>query len=53
MTSERQTVHIVTTFYWGEKYYGPPKKGIHTSNNFTDKNQFKPMIKYIAEVGIL
>ena len=53
MTSGKQTVHNVTTIYWGEKFYGPPKKGIHTSNNFTDKNQFKPMIKNIAEVGII
>ena len=43
----------VTSIYWGVKFYGPPKKGFHTSNNFTDKNQFKPMIKRIAEVGII
>ena len=47
-------MHNVTTIKnWGEKCYGPSKKGIHTSNNFTDKNQFKPMIKSIAEVGII
>ena len=40
MPSGKQTVHNDTTIYWGEKVYGPPKKGIHTSNNFTDKNQF-------------
>ena len=53
MTSWKQTVHNVTTIYWGEKCYGQPKKGIHISNNFTDKNQFKPMIKSIVEVGMI
>ena len=53
MTSGNQTVQNVTTIYRGEKFYGPPKMGIHTSNNFTDKNQFKPMIKNIAQVGII
>ena len=53
MTSGNQTVHNFTAIYWGEKVYGPPKKGIHTSNNFTDKTKFKPMIKSIAEVGII
>ena len=53
MASEKQTVHNVTTIYWGEKNYGPPKKGIHTCNNFTDKNGFKTMIKSIAKVGII
>ena len=37
MTSGKQTVQNVTTIYWGEKFYGPTKKGIYTSNNFTDK----------------
>ena len=46
-------MHNVTAIYFGEKFNGPPKKGIHTSNNFTDKNKFKPMIKGIAEVGII
>ena len=53
MTSGNLTVHNVTAIYWGEKCYGPPKKGIHTSNNFSDKNQFKQMIKSIAEVGVI
>ena len=53
MTSGKQTVQNVYTIYWGEKFYGPLKKGIHTCNNFTDKNQFKPMTKSIAEVGII
>ena len=29
------------------------KKGIHTGNNFNDKNQLKAMIKSIAKVGII
>ena len=37
MTPGKQTVHYVTTIYWDKKLYGPPKKGIHTGNNFTDK----------------
>ena len=41
MTSGKQTVHNVTTIYWSEKFYGPPKKGIHTGNDLNDKNQFK------------
>ena len=45
MTSRKQTVHNFTSMYWSEKLYGPPKKVIHTSNKFTDKNQIKPMIK--------
>ena len=53
MTSGKQTVHNVTTIYWGEKIYGPLKKGILISNKFTDENQFKPMIKSIAKVGII
>ena len=52
MTSGRQTVHNFTTIYWSEKLYGP-QKGIHTSNNFSDKNQIKPLIKSSAEVGIM
>ena len=53
MTSGKQTVHNVPTIYRGETFYGPPKKGIHTCNNFTDKNQFKPIIKSIADVVII
>ena len=53
MTSGKQTVHNVTTINWGVKFYGPPKKGAHTSYYFTDQNQFKPMIKRIGEVGII
>ena len=53
MTSGKQTLHNVTTIYWGETIYDQLKKGIHTSNKFTDKNQFKPMIKSIAKVGII
>ena len=45
-------MHTVTTIYWDEKLYGPPKKGSHTSNNFTDKNQFRPRIQNIADVGM-
>ena len=26
MTSGKQTVHTVTTIYWGEKFYGQPKR---------------------------
>ena len=25
MTSGKQTVHNITTIYWSEKLYGPPK----------------------------
>ena len=50
MTSGNQTVHNVTAIYWSEKFYGPPKEGIHTSNNFTDKNKFKPMIKAMLKM---
>ena len=46
-------MHNVTTINLGEKFYDPSKKGIHTSNNFTDENQFNPMIKSIAEVDII
>ena len=53
MTSGKQTVHNFTTIYWSDKLYGPPKKGIHTSNKLTDKNQIKPMIKSSAEVGVM
>ena len=53
MASGKQTVHNVTTIYLGDKFYGPPKKGIHTSKIFTDKKQFKPMVKSNAEVGII
>ena len=51
MTSGNQIVHNFTAIYWGEKVNGSQKKGNHTSNKFTDKTKFKPMIKSIAEVG--
>ena len=53
MTSGKQTVHNFTTIYCGQNIVWPTKKGIHTSNKFTDKNQIKPMIKSSAEVGII
>ena len=34
------------------KIVWPTKKGIHTSNKSTDKNQINPMIKSSADVGI-
>ena len=39
-------------FIGAKSFMAHQKKGIHKSNNFTDKNQFKPVIKSIAEVGI-
>ena len=54
MTTMDQIMHNVTVIiYWGENFHGQPKKGIYISTNFTDKNKFKPMIKSIAEVGII
>ena len=38
MTSGKQTVHNFTTIYCGQKIVLRTKKGIHTSNKFTDKN---------------
>ena len=53
MTSGKQTVHNITTIYWSDKIVWPTKKGIHTSNKFTDKNQIKLMIKSSAKVDIM
>ena len=44
---------IISLPFFGAKIVWPTKKGIYTSNKFTDKNQIKPMIKSSAEVGIM